>query len=107
MMTAHITEKDVHHVAKLASLSLSEEETQTYQQDLGKILGMIAELNALPTETVATLKEHYHAGIVTVDGSGDHLREDVVQEGPSREALMQNAPDTEDGFFRIPKILAH
>ncbi|MFM7469115.1 MAG: Asp-tRNA(Asn)/Glu-tRNA(Gln) amidotransferase subunit GatC [Vampirovibrionales bacterium] len=105
-MMATITEKDVTHVAKLASLALSSEESRQYQDDLEKILGMIAQLNELPSETVATLEEHYHAGVVMVDGSGYQLREDVVQEGVSREALMQNAPDTEEGFFRIPKILA-
>jgi aspartyl-tRNA(Asn)/glutamyl-tRNA(Gln) amidotransferase subunit C len=33
------------------------------------------------------------------------MRADVVQPSLPREAALQNAPDAEDGFFKVPKIV--
>ncbi|MHA4915650.1 Asp-tRNA(Asn)/Glu-tRNA(Gln) amidotransferase subunit GatC, partial [Enterococcus faecium] len=57
-----ITVADVEHVAKLARLSLTEEEKTLYTEQLGKILGYFAELNAIDTTGVEPMS---HALAVT------------------------------------------
>ena len=86
----------VEHVAKLARLSLTEDEKKLYAEQLGRIIDNFNELSQVDTKGVEPLS---HAlPIVNV------LREDIVQESLGREKLMANAPVTEDGFFRVPRI---
>lgn len=92
-----ITQEHVEHVAKLARLALSEEEKKKLSLQLSQILDYIETLNALdtsgvePTSHVVPLSNIY--------------REDRVRPCLSQEKALQNAPDSEEGFFRVPKII--
>ncbi len=91
-----ISIKDVEHVAKLARLSLSEEEKRLYTEQLARIIENFNDLAAVDTTGVEPLS---HAlPIVNV------LREDLCLRSSDRQKLMANAPATEDGFFKVPKI---
>lgn len=91
-----ISIKDVEHVAKLARLSLTEDEKKLYAEQLGRIIDNFNELSKVDTTGVEPLS---HAlPIVNV------LREDIVKKSLGREKLMENAPATENGFFRVPRI---
>ena len=91
-----ISIKEVEHVAKLARLSLSEQEKQLYTEQLGKILDYFDELKQVNTDGVEPLA---HAlSIVSV------MREDCVQPPPGREKLLSSAPSCEGGYFRVPRI---
>ena len=89
-----ITKDDVRHVAKLARLELTEEETEKYSKQLGDILKYVEQMNEVDTTGIEPMP---HAIPVT-----NVMREDVVKQ--TKEELMQNAPLEEDGFFRVPKI---
>jgi aspartyl-tRNA(Asn)/glutamyl-tRNA(Gln) amidotransferase subunit C len=91
-----ITVSDVEHVAKLARLSLSEDEKKLYTEQLGKIIGFFAELNAIDTNGVEPMS---HALSVT-----NVMREDEVEAPPGHEILLKTAPARDDAFFRVPKI---
>jgi aspartyl-tRNA(Asn)/glutamyl-tRNA(Gln) amidotransferase subunit C len=91
-----ITVTDVEHVAKLARLSLTEDEKKLYTEQLGKIIGFFAELNAIDTTGVEPMS---HALSVT-----NVMREDEVELPPGHEILLKTAPDRDDSFFRVPKI---
>ncbi len=91
-----ITVKDVEHVAKLARLSLSEDEKKLYTEQLGKIIDFFAELNAIDTTGVEPMS---HALSVT-----NVMREDEVETPPGHETLLKTAPARDDAFFRVPKI---
>lgn len=87
---------EVEHIARLARLSLSAEEKQLYTEQLAKILDCFDELKKVDTTGVEPLA---HAlSIVSV------LREDEVEPPPGRDVLLANAPDTENGYFRVPRI---
>ncbi|MDD3437743.1 MAG: Asp-tRNA(Asn)/Glu-tRNA(Gln) amidotransferase subunit GatC [Candidatus Gastranaerophilales bacterium] len=88
--------KDVEHVAKLARLALSEEEKQKFVKQLNSILEYMNELNEVDTSNVAPME---HSIKIT-----NVMREDTVVVDFSREELLNNAPEEEDGFFRVPKI---
>lgn len=92
-----ITQETVQHVAKLARLELTPEETERYTQDLGKILSLVEQLNEVDLSQVELDMDTSTATV---------FREDKAQREFSREELMANAPSEEDGFFRVPKILA-
>lgn len=91
-----ISIQEVEHVAKLARLALTEEEKKLYAEQLSKIIDSFNELSLVDTNGIEPLA---HAlPIVNV------LREDEVHESLTREELMSNAPATENGFFRVPRI---
>lgn len=95
-----ISTEDVKHVAKLARLSLTEEETQKYAEQLSRIMDFFAELQDVDTTGVEPMS-HPIAALAAVNV----LREDEVRtEALSREVLMENAPLTDGAFFRVPKI---
>ena len=91
-----ITIKDVEHVAKLARLELTEEEKELYTKQLGDVLKYVDQMNEVDTSNVKPMS---HAiDFVNV------MREDKVYYEQTKEELMANAPEEENGFFKVPKI---
>lgn len=90
------TPESVAHVAKLARLELTPEETQRYTEDLNKILGMVEQLNELNLSDIAIELDVAQPTV---------LRPDQGIREFTRDELLANAPQEEDGFFRVPKIL--
>ncbi len=91
-----ISIKDVEHVAKLARLSLTEDEKKLFAEQLARIIDNFTELSEVDTTGVEPMS---HAlPVVNV------LREDEVIPSLGHEKLMANAPCEENGFFRVPKI---
>lgn len=91
-----ITIKDVEHVAKLARLELSEEEKQKFTKQLDDILKYVEQMNEVDTKGVKPMAHAFD--IVNI------MREDEVLYEQTKEELMKNAPEEENGFFRVPKI---
>jgi len=108
-----VTDKDVAYVAELANLELSGEERAGMLRDLNSILEYIDRLNELDTSGVppmAQVSDRY--GMDEAKQGSDRFsyasREDVL-EGlrkslPQEEALA-NAPDADDQFFKVPKVI--
>jgi len=108
-----VTEKDVAYVAELANLDLTEEERSRMLRDLNSILDYVDRLNELDTSDVppmAQVSDRY--GLAGAKPGSDPLayasRDDLV-EGlrkslPHPEALA-NAPDADENFFRVPKVI--
>ena len=91
-----ITVKDVEHVAKLARLELTEEEKEKYTTQLGDVLKYVDQMNEVDTSEIKPMS---HAiDFVNV------MREDLVNYEQTKEELMANAPEEENGFFKVPKI---
>ena len=91
-----ISREDVEYVAALARLELTEQETQEYTEQLNSILGYAAMLERLDTDGV--LPTAHAVPLHNV------LREDQVGPSITQEKALQNAPDADEGFFRVPKI---
>ena len=92
-----ITKEEVKHVAHLARLEFSEEELEQFTDQLAQILAYVAKLNELDTSQV---EPTYHALRLT-----NVFREDEVKESIPTEEALQNAPEREDGFFVVPKVI--
>lgn len=91
-----ITVKDVEHVAKLARLELSEEEKQKFTKQLGDVLKYVEQMNEVDTTGVRPMAHAFDINNV--------MREDRVLYEQTKEELMKNAPEEENGFFKVPKI---
>ncbi|WP_334109900.1 Asp-tRNA(Asn)/Glu-tRNA(Gln) amidotransferase subunit GatC [Thermodesulfitimonas autotrophica] len=92
-----ITRKDVEHVALLARLELTEEEKELYTGQLAKILEYASVLRELDTENVPPL-----AHVLPLQNV---FREDKVGTHLDAEAVLAHAPDREERFFRVPRIV--
>lgn len=90
-------ELDVAHVAKLARLHLTEEETKLFQAQLGRVLDYAESLRELDTSTV---EEAAHAVPIY-----DVLREDEPRAGLSADEALRNAPRQANGLFIVPKVV--
>ncbi|HEY1895006.1 MAG TPA: Asp-tRNA(Asn)/Glu-tRNA(Gln) amidotransferase subunit GatC [Terracidiphilus sp.] len=101
-MSANVTVEDVERVAELAHLELAPDEMPRMVQDLNAILDYVAELNELDTSGVAPL-----AQVSELDGAGgqSRLRKDVAVPSLERGAVMPQAPDTDNVFFKVPKVI--
>lgn len=91
-----ITIKDVEHVAKLARLALTEEEKAKFAPQLNAVLEYVDELNEVDTTGIEPMAHSIKISNV--------MREDEVKQEFSREEMLKNAPEEEDGFFKVPKI---
>jgi aspartyl-tRNA(Asn)/glutamyl-tRNA(Gln) amidotransferase subunit C len=101
-MTAKVTVEEVERVAELAHLELTPEETGHMLNDLNAILDYVAELNELDTAGVAPLAQVSELG----DAAGaSALRADEVQPSLDRAAVMPQAPESDQAFFKVPKVI--
>lgn len=91
-----ISIKEVEHVAKLARLALSDEEKKLYTEQLGKIIAFFDQLKAIDTTGLEPLA--HPLPLVNV------LREDETHKPLGHDILLENAPDKEKAYFRVPKI---
>ena len=88
---------DVTYVAHLARLHLSDEETATFQAQLGDIVDYVRKLREVSTDGVEPMS---HA--VTVQNV---FREDEPGRGLDHDDVMDNAPAQSGGLFKVPKIV--
>jgi len=108
-----VTDKDVAYVADLANLELTADERTAMLRDLNSILEYIDRLNELDTTNVPPMAQVSDRYGVDQSKAGSARfayasREDIV-EGlrkslPHAEALA-NAPDADEDFFRVPKVI--
>ena len=94
---ARLTRDEVAHVADLARLALTDEELETYTEQLASVLDHAADVSSLDLAGVAVTA---HAMAVT-----NVLRPDEVRPGVDRDELLAQAPSVEDHRFRVPRIL--
>ena len=89
-----ISREEVLHVASLAELALSEEEIERLTSELDKILeavGVVAELDLADVPPTS-----HPLDLVNV------WAEDVPHESLSLADALANAPDADEGAFRVP-----
>ena len=102
-MTAKVTVEEVERVAELAHLELTPEETGRMLNDLNAILDYVAELNELDTAGVAPLAQVSELGDAARRRRA--ARATVVLPSLDRAAVMPQAPETDQVFFKVPKVI--
>jgi aspartyl-tRNA(Asn)/glutamyl-tRNA(Gln) amidotransferase subunit C len=96
-MSMKIDEAQVRRVAMLSRLELSDQEVSQFSTQLSAIFEYIEKLNELDTDHVEPLAHCLPVHNV--------FREDVPRPSLSNDAALANAPDREDEYFKVPKIL--
>jgi len=96
---------EVRHVADLANLELTAEELPRMAHDLNAILGHIAQLSELDTTTVEPMAQVSEALGLAPATHGETLRPDAIRPSIDRAAVMAEAPETDNRFFKVPKVI--
>lgn len=96
-MPAPIDRDQVKHVARLARLTLRDEEVPALTEQLVKILGHVAQLSEVSTEGVEPTAQ---VGVERLP-----LRPDEVHECLPREVVLAEAPETAGGGFVVPAFI--
>jgi len=100
-MIGHMPElsrRDVEHVAHLARLGLTDAELGLLQGQLNHILDQYEKLAELDTEAIPPTAQTIELENI--------LRDDVITESLSVEAVLRNAPDSAGGYIVVPAVLA-
>src|SRR5580698_4109241 len=108
-----VTDKDVAYVADLANLDLTGDERTAMLRDLNSILDYVDMLNELDTSDVPPMAQVSDRYGVDESKQGSERfayasREDVLEglrKSLPQEVALENAPDSDGTFFRVPKVI--
>ena len=92
-----LSPQEIDQIALLSRLELSPDERENASDKLTQILGYFEKLSELDTNDV---EPTMHA-LPTFNV----LRADIVKPGLSREAALQNAPESAAGMFQVPRVV--
>ena len=96
-MAKKIDQSQVRKVARLSRLDLTEAEVAEFTSQLSAILDYVEKMSELDTSDVQPL-----AHCLPISNC---LRQDCVKESLGTEKTLANAPQRDEGFFKVPKIL--
>ena len=96
-MANQIDEQQVQHVASLAKLKFTDEELSEFTPQLESIIDLFETLEKVDTTGVTPM--HSATDQVNV------MREDVAINSNQREELLKNAPESENGYIKVPAII--
>jgi aspartyl-tRNA(Asn)/glutamyl-tRNA(Gln) amidotransferase subunit C len=108
-----VTDKDVTYVADLANLELSENERTRMVRDLNSILGHVDSLAELDTKDVPPMAQVSDRFGIDESKQGSERfayasREDIhegLRKSLSHDVALENAPDSDGTFFKVPKVI--
>ena len=92
-----LTLDEVREIAHLARLNLTAEEEKRFASQLSDVLEYAARLEQVDTSDIAPT-----ASVLPMIAP---LRPDKVRPCPPRDQILANAPDSENGLFRVPRVL--
>ena len=92
-----LSKEEIDQIALLSRLELSPAQLENASDKLTQILGYFETLSELDTENVEPTMHALPAFNV--------LRADVIKPGLSREAALQNAPESAAGMFQVPRVV--
>ena len=84
-------------LANLAKLEFSQEESEEMIQELNLVLEWVEKLKGIDTENVEPLSN--------MSQEINRLREDEAGPSLDPQNALQNAPEMESGFFKVPKVI--
>jgi aspartyl-tRNA(Asn)/glutamyl-tRNA(Gln) amidotransferase subunit C len=92
-----VTREEVRRIADLARLHFSDDEEEQMTDELDDIVSYVDKLNELDTSGVPPMS---HVLDVT-----DVDRPDEVEARIDREQALENAPDADGSYFRVPRVI--
>ncbi|MCK5475663.1 MAG: Asp-tRNA(Asn)/Glu-tRNA(Gln) amidotransferase subunit GatC [Candidatus Pacebacteria bacterium] len=94
-----ISTKEVEHIADLARIELTSEETEKYANELSDVLGYIDQLAEVNTKEVEPVSQ--------VTGIMNALRDDVAEDcdEDSKDKIIDNFPQGKDGYIKVKQVM--
>lgn len=87
----------VRNIANLARIEVPEGELQHLAGELSGILRFVEQLQELNTDGVPPM--------TSVETMALPQRQDAVTDGGCQDKVLANAPESDDGFFLVPKVV--
>ena len=87
----------VRRIARLARLAITDEEEARLEQELSGILDWVAQLDEIDTSAVEPMTR--------VAAMKIKMRKDEITDGYCAADILKNAPQADDGYFVVPKIV--
>ncbi|MEM1139844.1 MAG: Asp-tRNA(Asn)/Glu-tRNA(Gln) amidotransferase subunit GatC [Pseudomonadota bacterium] len=92
-----VDRETVERIAHLARLAIPDQKIGPLQNELNTILAWVEQLNAVDTHSVEPMASALSMSL--------KMREDAVTDGGYPERVTGNAPEAEDQFFTVPKVV--
>lgn len=92
-----LTKDQVQHIATLARLKLADEEFDDVVAKLSSILDFVDQLQAVATDDVVPMAHPLNMA--------QRLRPDAITESDERQRIQENAPEVQDGYYLVPRVL--
>jgi aspartyl-tRNA(Asn)/glutamyl-tRNA(Gln) amidotransferase subunit C len=92
-----LDQQQVRDIADLSRLQIDEAQIAEYQKNLSNILDLVDQLSAIDTSAVEPMAHPLDAV--------QRLRADVVTEENNRDHFQQIAPQTENGYYLVPRVV--
>ena len=92
-----IDKATVAKIARLARIHVAEDKRQALAGELSNILGWVEQLGEVDTDDVAPMTSVVEMRLPE--------RDDVITDGGCRDDVLANAPETEAGFYVVPKVV--
>lgn len=96
-MASKIDEQQVKHVASLAKLEFDDDQLGKFTTQLESIIDLFETIDKVDTTGVKPM--------TSATDQVNAMREDIAVNSNQREALLNNAPDTEEGYIKVPAII--
>ena len=97
---ANIAQDDVKHIAKLANLTLTEDEVKKFTPQLAKIVDYIGELSEVDTKNVEPTSQT--TGLINVTRSDGAATDNIL----SQDKALSGTDTTYNGYFKVGAILS-
>ena len=92
-----LDKEKIKHTSKLARIALDEKKTESLSKDLSNIFNFIEKLNKINTDNVKPLTSILDHTLRT--------REDKISDDGIRDKILKNAPNKNEEFFIVPKVI--
>lgn len=92
-----VDEATVRRIAKLARISVTDDEAKAYQGEISTILDWVEQLNEVDVEGVEPM--------TSVVEMSMKMRADEVSDGECPGEVTTNAPAKEEHFFLVPRVV--
>ena len=92
-----VDQATTRRIAHLARIAVKDEEVAHLTGEINAVLAFVEQLGEVDVEGVEPM--------TSVTPMQMKMREDVVNDGGIADAIVANAPATEDHFFLVPKVL--
>ena len=93
-----ITKEEIKKIASLSKINISDNELDSYKEQISKILEYMSTLNEVDTSNT----EEFSNQLFDND---QNLREDIIKKSLNRDKILDLAPDSDGIYFKVPKVI--